>query len=52
MQDGNGLVGIDDLLLLLSEFGDNTNINADINVDAVVDVADLLLLLSDYGRLC
>jgi hypothetical protein len=42
------IVNVNDLLLLLAEWGDSDSV-ADINGDGVVDVNDLLLLLAAWG---
>lgn len=55
--DGDGLVGTDDLLLLLAAFGreaSDTRFDAaqDTNGDGVVNAPDLLGLLANFGRVC
>ena len=45
--DGSGLVGVEDLLLLLASY--STDAGGDTNGDGVTDVSDLLNLLSSYG---
>ena len=50
--DGDGQVGVKDLLILLGSWGpcDNcANCPADLNVDCVVGVDDLLILLGNWG---
>jgi len=44
--DGDGVVGIEDLLIVISGWGSCSNCVADINKDGVVDVEDLLLVIS------
>jgi len=46
--DGSGAVEVNDLLALLSSWGDECS-SADLNSDGVVDVTDLLSLLSQWG---
>lgn len=50
--DSDGNVTVNDMLMLLSDFGCMANCQADINGDAVVGVADVLALLSAFGQLC
>lgn len=45
---GDGLVNIDDLLLLINSWGSN-NPRADIDHNGTVDMDDLLMLLIDWG---
>ena len=48
--DGN--VGVDDLLLLLSDLGCQELCVNDIDDDFIVTVTDLLLLLGEFGEYC
>ena len=48
--DGNSAVDIDDLLLLLGNFGQSGD--GDIDGNGVVSIDDLLLLLSSFGTKC
>ena len=48
--DGNSGVDIDDLLLLLGNFGQSGD--GDIDGNGVVSIDDLLLLLSSFGTKC
>ncbi|MCH2152907.1 MAG: right-handed parallel beta-helix repeat-containing protein [Phycisphaerales bacterium] len=52
--DGNGDVGVDDLLLLLGEYGTDCSAGCDSDLDGngLVNVDDLLELLSYYGNDC
>ena len=50
--DGDGLVGVSDILGLLSEFGCSLNCGVDLNEDGQVGVTDLLLVLSNFGNVC
>ncbi len=50
--DGNGLVGVDDLLMLLAAYGNTCACPEDINESGTVDVDDLLMLLAAYGQDC
>ncbi len=50
--DGDGMVGISDLLILLASWGlcaDCDNCPADLNDDCTVGIADLLILLGNWG---
>lgn len=47
--NGDGVVNVSDLLLLLGAWGPCAACVADINGDDVVNVSDLLLLLGDWG---
>lgn len=46
--DGNTVVDVSDLLMLLAAFG--TSSDGDCNGNGVTDVADLLILLSNFGE--
>jgi hypothetical protein len=48
--DGNGTVNIDDLLLVIGDFGGNGP--ADVDSNGVVDIDDLLLVISAFGSAC
>jgi len=49
----NGMVEVSDVLLLLSDFGCDTECSvADINGDGSVSVADVLMLLAAFGEAC
>jgi hypothetical protein len=45
----SGTVGVDDLLMLLAEFGCTGNCPVDVDGDGVTGVTDILLLLSSFG---
>ncbi len=47
--DGDGVVGVDDLLILLSQWGACSGCSADFDGDGQVGVDDLLLLLAYFG---
>ena len=49
--DGNGVVGVSDLLILLAQWGEcsSENCPADIDGDGSVNVQDLLVLLANWG---
>ena len=50
--NNDGIVNVNDLLELLTQFGDiGDDLFADINGDGAVTVQDLLLLLSEYGQI-
>src|SRR5262245_34633459 len=52
--DGDGVVGLSDLTLLLSHFGatEAEAADGDLDGDADVDLADLTILLSRFGAIC
>lgn len=47
--NGDGVVDVSDLLILLSAWGACSGCSADLNGDGVVDVSDMLILLSAWG---
>lgn len=47
--NGDGVVDVSDLLLLLGAWGACPGCDADFNGDSVVDVSDLLFLLANWG---
>ena len=49
---GDGVVGVQDLLLLLIEFGCTSSCENDLNQDGSVAVDDILQLLSGFGTTC
>merc|ERR1719201_2359913 len=53
---GDQLINVDDLLMLLGQYGSECPVGSqehgDFNIDGYVGVADLLLLLSQFGREC
>ena len=50
--NSDGYITIQDLLLILSEFGCTSSCENDINQDGYVAVDDLLLVLSEFGNTC
>ena len=50
--DNDGLVNVNDILLLLGEFGCAVDCTFDLNGVAGVDVADFLILLGAFGLPC
>ena len=50
--NSDGVITIQDLLLILSEFGCITSCENDITQDGYVAVDDLLLVLSEFGNSC
>jgi hypothetical protein len=48
--DGDGVVGLGDLTLFLSNFG--AGFGGDINFDGATDISDLALLLGAFGSTC
>ena len=50
--DSDGYITIQDLLLILSDFGCDTACENDITQDGYVAVDDLLLVLSEFGNSC
>ena len=47
--DGRGGVGIDDLVLVLADWGDCSGCTGDLNGNGVVNLDDLLIVLSNWG---
>ncbi|TVQ61530.1 MAG: hypothetical protein EA379_06235 [Phycisphaerales bacterium] len=48
---GDGVVGFDDLSIVLSQFGQSgPGLEGDVNADGVVDFADLSIILADFGQ--
>ena len=47
--DGDGIVTVDDVLAVLSHFGESWSGPEDLNGDGVIDVNDLLLILAAWG---
>jgi hypothetical protein len=50
--NGDGIVGVLDLLEMLSEFGCTLNCATDLDDDGSVGTSDVLLFLSDVGLIC
>lgn len=50
--DNDGVIGISDLLVFLSEYGCTSNCTADLDGDGIVGTSDLLIFLSLYGNFC
>ena len=50
--NSDGIIGVQDLLLVLSEFGCSSLCDNDINQDGYVAVQDILQLLSEFGNTC
>jgi len=50
--NGDGVISVADVLLVLSEFGCLSGCTADVDGDTYVNVADILLLLSAFGTAC
>ena len=50
--DGDGAVGVSDVLMVLGEFGCASNCTMDIDGDLSVGVSDVLAVLSVFGELC
>jgi len=50
--DGNKKVNIEDLLVLLGQYGETGNKKADLDGNKKVNIEDLLILLSKYGTKC
>lgn len=48
----DGIVDVNDLLLVLSQYGQSEILVADANFDNAIDVNDLLLVLSQFGEVC
>jgi hypothetical protein len=50
--NGNGVIDVGDVLLVLSEFGCVSQCEQDVNGDGFITVADILMLLSSFGETC
>jgi len=50
--NGDGVITVADVLLVLSEFGCLSGCTADVDGDTYVNVADILLLLAAFGTAC
>ncbi len=50
--DGDGMVSVNDLLILLTDMGCQGSCQTDLNEDGTVNGADLLVFLSLYGSEC
>jgi GH18 family chitinase len=50
--NGDGIVSVNDILELLSEFGCIAECDSDVDGDAAITVNDLLLVLSNFGTEC
>ena len=50
--NGNGMIEVSDVLILLGDFGCTENCTADIDGDGSVGVSDILLLLAAFGEEC
>ena len=50
--DGNGFVGVNDVLIALGAFGCQGVCEADLDGDNIVGVNDILTMLSGFGQPC
>ena len=50
--NGNGLVDVPDLLLLLSNFGCTANCSADLDGDGITATSDMLVFLAAFSDTC
>ena len=50
--NGDQLITVSDVLVLLAEFGCVTDCTADVNGDGLVTVADILAMLGGFGTPC
>jgi hypothetical protein len=50
--NNDGVITINDLLIILAEFGCTSNCETDLNDDDLISVADLLEILSVFGTIC
>ena len=50
--NGDGLIAVSDILLLLSDFGCLVDCENDLNGDGAITVSDMLTLLSSFGTDC
>lgn len=49
---GDGLIGVTDILLLLSDFGCLNQCDHDVDGDGVITVSDVLTILGQFGEAC
>jgi hypothetical protein len=50
--DSDASIGVNDVLLLLADFGCATNCDSDLDNNGVVAVTDVLLMLGAFGDIC
>ena len=50
--DGDGFVSVNDILVMLGDFGCTANCEADVDLDGSVGISDLLQILSVFGDDC
>ena len=50
--DGDGTIGVSDILGVLAEFGCEANCTVDLDEDGQVGVSDILEVLAQFGELC
>lgn len=50
--DGDGLVGVADVLIVLGAFGCTGTCPGDLDTNGVVGISDILAVLSGFGQLC
>jgi len=50
--DQDGVVAVNDILIMLGEFGCSSGCMADINLDGFVSVEDFLMVLGEFGNSC
>ena len=50
--NGDQLITVSDVLVLLAEFGCQADCTADVNGDGLVTVADILAMLGGFGTPC
>ena len=50
--NSDGIISVQDILILLSDFGCDSMCEYDIDQDGSVSIADLLLMLQSFGGLC
>ena len=50
--DDDNFIGVNDVLMLLGEFGCSTNCTTDLDGDGVVAIGDVLDMLGMFGESC
>ena len=50
--DGDGAIGVADILGVLAEFGCATSCTVDLDEDGQVGVSDILEVLAQFGEVC
>jgi hypothetical protein len=49
---GDGIIGVNDVLVVLADFGCLQDCSADVDGDGAITVSDVLALLGTFGENC